>query len=132
MTPSEVLHGRLSDETDAAALIALVSDRLFPSKPDQDAALPLLTWWVVGGDGLGTLSGRSRLQAYDLRLEAHARTEAESVAVLAAARPVLHGWRDREIGVQGCFATEDTDQQTIDDGTEVSGQTFRLWYAPQP
>lgn len=129
-TTSEAIAGRLTESVLSAALAALVSTRVYPSKPTQDAALPYVVWWETGGDGLKTIGGRSRLQQYDVRVECYATTEAGSKAVLEAVRDLLDGWRDREDGVQGCFASEDADQQTLEDGTEVAGQTFRLWFVP--
>lgn len=128
---SEAITGRLTTLPTAAGLNALVSNRVFPSKPAQDAALPFVCWWLTGGDGGKTLAGRSNLQPYDLRVEAVATTEADSVAVMDEVRVLLDGWRDRPNGIKGCFAGEDVDQQTLDDGSEVAGQTFRLYMIPQ-
>lgn len=130
-TTSEVITDRFTTIPAANALIALVADRVFPSKPAQNAVLPFVVWWLTSGDGAKTLSGRSRLQQYDLRVEAVATTEAESAAVLDTVRILLDGWQDRLAGIQGCFAAEDVDQQTLDDGSEIAGQTFRLHYIPQ-
>jgi hypothetical protein len=66
-----------------------------------------------------------------MRVEAVATTEAEAKAVLSEVRTLLSGWSDRSIGVQGCFEAEDEDESTLDDGAEVAGQTFRLYFAPQ-
>lgn len=134
-TSSEVIAARLTTTPAADDLIALVGLNGFPSKPTQDAPLPYVVWWEAGGDGLKTLAGRSGLQVYDVRVECYARTEAESKAVLAEVRALLlvsrAAWKALNLGVQGCFAAEDADQQTLDDGAEVSGQTFRLHYVPQ-
>jgi hypothetical protein len=130
-TTSEAIAGRLTDAVEATALIALVGSRVYPSKPTQDAALPHVVFWETGGDGMKTLAGRSRLQTYDVRVECYAETEAGAKAVLDEARALLDGWRDKSVGVLGCFASEDADQATLEDATEVSGQTFRLHYIPQ-
>ena len=126
-TSSELITARLTNAGEAADLIALVASRVYPSKPTQDAVRPFVTWWLVSGDGQKTLSGRSRLQPYELRVEATADTEAAAVAVIQAVRSALDGWSSRDEGIQGCFAQEDADQQTLDDGAEVAGQTFKLW-----
>jgi hypothetical protein len=131
LSSSEVLKARFTHPTDAAGLIALVGSRVTPSKPTpENEALPNVTWWEAGGDGMTTLGGRSSLQPNEVRVECHAETEAESKAILAEVRGLLlltrQQWRDLSLGVQGCFAAEDADQITLEDETEVSGQTFRL------
>lgn len=127
MLTSEAIAGRLLDEDEAADLIDLIADRVFPSKPAQDTTLPYLVFYLTGGGGMNTVDGPSRLQPRSLRVEGYDRDEAGSAAVLDAATAVLDGWRDRENGIQGCFAEEDADQQT-DGELEISGQTFRLWH----
>lgn len=132
-TASEVLKARLTHSTDAADLIAMVSSRVTPSKPtQQNVVIPNVTWWELGGDGMVTLGGRSGLQPSEVRVECHAETEEESKAILAEVRGLLlltrAQWRTLNLGVQGCFAAEDADQTTQEDGTEVSGQTFRLHF----
>jgi hypothetical protein len=132
-TSSEAVAARLTHPTDAAALIALVGDRVFPSKPPQEnPTLPYVVWWETGGDGMVTLGGRSTLQPYEVRVECYAETEDESKAILAEVRGLLllsrAAWKLLNLGVQGCFASEDADQMTLEDGTEVSGQTFRLHF----
>lgn len=131
LSSSEILKARLTHPTDAAGLIALVSSRVTPSKPtQQNEVLPNVTWWEAGGDGMVTLGGRSSLQPSEVRVECHAETESESKAILAEVRGLLlltrAQWTALGLGVQGCFAAEDADQMTLEDDTEVSGQTFRL------
>lgn len=128
MTTSEAIYGRLQDATAAASLIALIGVKAFPSKPEQDTELPYLVFYLTGGGGLNTVDGPSTLQPRSLRVEGYAATEAGSAAVLDAAAAALDGWSDRPNGIQGCFAEEDADQQTLPDAIEVSGQTFRLWH----
>lgn len=130
-TPSEAMNERLTVDPPAGDLSALIGDRAFPCKPTQEAELPYLAWWEVSGGGGTTMSGPTRLKQHEMRVEAYAATEDEAVRVLAAARLLLAGWRDRNRGVQGCFESEDADQESLDDGVEVAGQTFRLWFAPQ-
>lgn len=134
-TPSEAIAGCLTHPVRAAALVALVDDRVYPSKPEQDAPRPNVVWWLVGGGGAKTLATHSGLQRYDLRVEATATTEAESQAVLEAARDAVlltrAQWKVIGNGVQGIFASEDADQDTLEDGAEVAGQTFSLHFVPQ-
>lgn len=135
-TPSEAIAGCLTDAVRAADLIALVADRVYPEKPEQLTAVrPYLAWWLTGGGGGKTLGGASGLQRYDLRVEAVAATEAQAQAVLGAARDALllprSEWQSVNNGIQGVFASEDADQDVLDDGAEVAGQTFSLHFIPQ-
>lgn|GEM_PF-4130224 len=128
-SPITVISGRLKE---AGPLTALIQNRSYPSKPTDNCPLPYVVYLrVSGGDGMN-LGGPRRLSQHDIRVEAYAETEQQAEEVLDAVRDQLHGWRDRTIGVQGCFAQGDADESTEDDGNQVSGQTFSLHFCPQP
>lgn len=129
-TPAEAIAGRLLAD-DAAALAALVGDRIWPNKPTQDPACPYVTFFRSGGGDGVRLDGATSLNPAEVRVEAVAETQGEADAVMAAVAERLAGWRDRSIGVQGCFPAGDRDEQTNDDGRQVSGQSFTLWFKPQ-
>lgn len=139
-TPSEALAQRLLTDT---ALIALVDDRVFPSKPTQNTPGDYVVYFRQGGGDSKTLGGRSGLQASEMRVECYATTSAAAEAILDAVvtrlcgrraagdLPAVAPWRDRANGVQGCFAQGDSDELVTDDGKQVSGQTFSLHFKPQ-
>lgn len=131
-TPGEAIAGRLL--SGAPDVAALVGSRIFPSKPTQDAQGDYVVYFRTGGGGNTALGGRIGLQAYEMRVECYARTAGSADAILAAVVARLAGppaWRDRPNGVQGCFPVGDADEQVLDDGDQVSGQTFSLWFKPQ-
>lgn len=128
-TVGDVLKPRLTSD---AAVTALVGDRIFPSKPLQepgDDEAYLCYWNAGGGDGI-TLSGPQSYRTHDVRIEAVAKTQAIAEAAIAAAKARLHGWRDVAAGVQGCFAQGDADETVLDDGFQISGQSFSIRFKP--
>ncbi len=128
MTPSEAIGTRLTSDT---ALAALVSDRIAPIKPEHDATLPYVVFTKSsGGDGANLTAAR-RTRQHDIRVDVYAANETDAEPVLAAVLDRLDCWQDRSIGVQGCFAQGDADQEQMDDGNVISGQTFSLWFSPQ-
>lgn len=110
---------------------ALVGQRVFPSKPTQDSLWPYVVATKTAGGDEVRLDGPAGLQGYSVRLDCYAKTEAEAEAVLAAAAARLDRWRDRANGVQGCFPQGDADEEVLDDGSQVSGQTFTVWFKAQ-
>lgn len=132
---SEAIAGRLLGD---AGVTALVSTRITPDKPMQEPDGNYLSFWrVSGGDGYN-LARRNGLQQYQHRVEATARTQAEAEAILQAALLRLCGdndavdpWVDKANGIFGCFAVGDADEQTLDDGRQVSGQSFNVWFKPR-
>lgn len=135
-TPSEALARRLLT---GEAVAALVGTAVHPSKPTQETPGDYVVYFRQGGGDAKTLGGRSALQAHDMRVECYSRTQAGAEAILAAVVTRLCGdraaavavWRDRDNGVHGCFAQGDSDEQVTEDGFQVSGQTFSLWFKPQ-
>lgn len=129
-TPGEAIAGRLLDPA-ATILAALVAGRVYPSKPTQEPTGDYVIYYRAGGGDGANLSGASRLKAHEMRVEATGTTETGAEAVLDAAVALLDGWQDRSIGVQGCFGVGDRDESVLEDGRQVSGQTFRLWFKAQ-
>lgn len=135
-TPSEAIAQRLlTDES----ITDLVGAAVFPSKPTQDTPGDFLVYFRQGGGDVKTLGARSGLQPHEMRVECYAATQAAAEGLLAAVVTRLCGdrtaevavWRDRANGVHGCFAQGDSDELVTDDGKQVSGQTFSLWFKPQ-
>jgi hypothetical protein len=110
---------------------ALVEQRSYPNAPPKNASRPYLVFFRASGNDGTRLSEERSLKQTENRVEAHADTTQEAESVLAAAYAALHRWRDRNLGVQGCFARGDADQNINDDGEAVSGQTFALSFSPQ-
>lgn len=129
-TSSEAIAGRLLAE-DATVLAALIDTRVFPSKPTQEPTGDYVVYYRNGGGDGVTLNGTPRLKAYEIRVECVGETQARAEAILKAVDARLDGWRDRDIGVQGCFAVGDSDESTLEDGRQVSGQTYKLMFKPQ-
>lgn len=118
------------------AIIALVDAKVYPTKPTQDIDGDYIVYYRTAGGDNKTLDGRSGLQAHDIRVECYSGTSAGAVALLNAVVDRVCGsgndrWRDRDNGVQGCFAQGDSDEQILDDGTQIASQTFSLWFKPQ-
>jgi hypothetical protein len=132
---SEAIGGRLLGSYGGAdlveALAARVEQRVYPSKPTQGVAGDYVVYWRAGGSDGSTLAGATGLRANEVRVEAVSDTQAGAEAALDAAAALLDGWRDRAIGVQGCFAVGDRDEAVFDDGRQVSGQTFTLHFKAQ-
>ena len=125
----QAVAGRLAES--GTPLISLVQDRTYPSKPKDNAALPYVVFYrQSGGDG-ANLSGQRATRQYEIRVDAYATSQEQADEVLAAVFDRLHCWRDRDAGVQGCFARGDADEQVLGDGNFVSGQTFALTFNPQ-
>lgn len=111
-------------------LAALVGARIAPSKPTQEPAGDYLCYWNVGGGDGVALDGPTQYRWQEVRFEAVAGTQARAEAILAALRAVLHGWRDVSEGIQGAFAQGDADEQTLDDGRQISGQSYSIRFKP--
>ncbi len=123
--PGEALAARLLAD---APLGLLIGTGLYPSKPTQEPSSDYAVYFKTGGgDGLNA-GGRKTLQQYTFRVEATARTDAAAQAILKAVVDSLTTWADRPGGVQGCFAEGDADDATLDDGRQVCGQTFRVFF----
>lgn len=114
-----------------ASVAALVLDRVKPSKPTQDDLLPCISVYRSSGNDGTNLAAVRRLRQNDIRVDAWARNQKEAQAVLAVAVDRLDGWSDKPNGVHACLAQGDADEQTNDDGDQISGQTFSVWFAPQ-
>lgn len=126
-TSAEVIAARLLAD---GPTTALVSTRITPSKPVQEPDGDYLCFWrQSGGDGV-TLDGPTASHWEEIRVEATAATQARAEAILKAVRESLHGWRDVANGVQGSFAQGDADEQTLEDGRQVSGQSFMIRFKP--
>jgi hypothetical protein len=131
-TPIEAIAGRLlGSYGDASALAALVAKRQYPSKPTQDPPGDHVVFWRVGGGDGANLAGANKLKASEIRVECISATEGGAEKIADAVDGLLNGWRDRGIGVQGCFPVGDRDEATLDDGRQVSGQTYRLHFNPK-
>lgn len=131
---SEAIAGRLlgTDGSNVAALAALIGTRVFPTKPTQEQTGDYLAFWRTGGGDGMRLSSPAGLRPVDVRVECRSATEGGAEAILREVVALLHGWSNRTIGVQGCFAVGDSDEETDpDDGRQVSGQTFQLWFKAQ-
>lgn len=128
-TPAEAIAGRLTEpNTDLAGL---VDTRVYPNKPTQEPSGDYVTFYRSGGGDGSTLGGANGLKSSEIRVEAVAPTQAVAESILDAVAVLLDGWRDRSIGVQGCFAVGDRDEDTQDDGRQVAGQTYSLHFKPQ-
>ena len=131
-TEGEAIAQRLLTEP---AVTALVGTRIYPSKPTQDPTEKYVVYYRTGGGDGRRLAGRHGLQNYAVRVEATAGTQAEAEAILAAVRerlaPVGDRWVDKTNGVHGCSTVGDADEQTLEDGRQVSGQTYSIWFKAQ-
>lgn len=125
-SPTEAVNARLIAD---AGVGALVADRVYPSKPTQDATWPyVVSWKQGGGDGVNLDRGRNTIQSYLVRVEAYAVTSASAEAIMAAVVTALAGWQDKTNYVWGVFPTGDADEQVSDDGTQISGQSFNVFF----
>jgi len=131
-TEGEAIAQRLLTEP---AVTALVGTRVYPSKPTQDPVEKYIVYYRTGGGDGRRLAGRLGLQNYQVRVESTAGTQAEAEAILAAIierlTPAGDRWVDKDNGVHGCSTVGDADEQTLEDGRQVSGQTFAIWFKAQ-
>ncbi len=128
-TPSEAIADRLTVGADQ--VIALVGTRVYPAKPTQDPAGAHVVFTITAGGEGTTLGGRNGLQVYDVLVDCVANTAAAAESLLKVVIERLAGppvWRDRDNGIHGCFGSADHSEQVLDDGGQVSSQTFRLWF----
>lgn len=128
-TPGEAIAGRLLG-VDATALAELVGTNVFPSKPTQGYQGDYVVYYREGGGDGATLTRANGLKADEIRVDCTSTTEDGAEKIADAVDALLNGWRDRSIGVHGCFAVGDRDEQT-DDEKQVSGQTYRLHFRPK-
>lgn len=121
---------------------ALVGTRITPNKPTQGESFnvkPYLCFWKVGGGGESNLAGRTRLQSYQWRIEFHAETDEQAEKLREVVLDRLAGnprngipvWRDLESGVHVCKVVDDADAEVREDGSQIAGQTFSIWFCPQ-
>lgn len=113
------------------SVTAIAGDRVKPSKPTQDDSLPYVSVFRSSGNEGLNLGEVRRVRQNDIRCDAWARNQKEAQNLLAAIVARLDGWADKPNGVHGCFAQGDANEQTNDDGDQISGQTFSVWFAPQ-
>lgn len=132
-TAGEAVAGRLlgTDGTDVSTLAALVAARVYPSKPTQEPAGDYVVFYRQGGGDGMTLAGANRLRQHEMHVEATSTSEDGAEAIIEAVDSLLNGWRNTAVGVQGCFAVGDRDEATLEDGRQVSGQTYSLWFRAQ-
>lgn len=137
--PGEALWVRMTTDAD---LQEIVGNRIKPNKPtpgEDTARKPYISFWRVTGGGNTNLSERSGLQNYYYRFEFHADTDDESELLRELTlnrlcgnpRQAIAPWIDRAQGVQACFAVDDADVDTDDDGFQIGGQTVSLHFCPQ-
>lgn len=136
VNPNEAMADRLLTDL---AIRLVVDNRITPNKPMQEGVKPYIVFFKLGGGGETDLAGERKLRVFDYRLEFHADTDAVTEALRELCLDRLCGnsrksiavWRDTTNGVQGCFPVDDADADTLDDGTQIAGQTVRLWFCPQ-
>lgn len=122
------------------AVTALIGQRATPQLPDANSSLPYVVFYRTDGGADTVLNGRNRLQQLGYRLDVYAETDEGAESVLLACTNRLFGnstedidpWRDLEKGVQGCFPVNDADANVLNDGSRENGQSFRLFFCPQP
>lgn len=131
-TEGEAIAQRLLAEP---AVTSIVGNRVYPSKPTQDPSAAYVVYYRTGGGDGRRLAGRNGLQNYAVRVEAVAGSQGEAEAVLKAVRDCLTpegaAWVDKGNGVHSCSTVGDADEQTLEDGRQVSGQTFGIWFKAQ-
>jgi hypothetical protein len=131
-TEGEAIATRLLTDI---ATAALVGTRIYPSKPTQEPNGDYIVYFRTAGGGGKRLKARNGLQNYSVRVEAVAETQAKAEAILKAVTnrltPAEGTWKDSTIGVQGCYSQGDADEQTLEDGRQVSGATFGIWFKAQ-
>lgn len=124
-SPTEAFVSRMAA---TAGVTALIATRLYPDVPTQDPTWPYATASVTYGGGDLRLSGRNTLQEYGLLVGVFAATKAAADAILDAMIAACDGWVDVPNKVKGCFPAGDRGEETLDDGSRVMRQTFRLFY----
>lgn len=129
ITATECIVGKLLAD---AGVTALVSTRIYPGLPTQDPANDYIVVTKTAGGNDQLLNGNMQINKYTMRVDCYAMTEARAEAILKAANVPLSGWKDRTVGVLGCFNVADSDEQVTDDlggGVyRVSGQSFTLFF----
>lgn len=131
-TPSEAIATKLLATAGVTSLVGRDATSgvysIFPDKPTQDAPWDYVVFYKTGGgDGL-RLDGRNKLQNYTFRFDVYAQTQGRAEALIKAITVAFDGWVDVANKVKGCFPVGDEDEQVFDDGTQISGKSFSLWY----
>src|SRR5262245_48755639 len=124
-TPGEAIAQRLLAN---GSITALVNQRVYPSKPEGNPTWPFIVYFRAGGGGGHHLGGRNRTQEYTMRVEVYAEHDTQAQPIIAAVVSALKNWRDIPNKVHGSFATDDADEVVLDDGSQVPGQSFRLFF----
>jgi hypothetical protein len=122
------------------AVTDLIGQKATPQLPDADTDGSYVVFYRTDGSAGTTLGGRRRLQELGYRLDAYGETDEDVEAVLLACTNRLFGnaqegiapWRDLARGVQGCMPIDDADANVLTDGSRENGQSFRLFFCPQP
>lgn len=121
---------------------AIVGTRVTPNKPTQgsEGVKPYLCHYRLTGGGASTLEDSCKLQRYLYRLEFYCETDGAAEELRKACLDRLCGnsresiapWVDKASGVHTCRPVDDADADTLDDGSQVAGQTVSIWFCPQP
>lgn len=125
VSPTEAF---VAKQIGTAGVSALIAARLYPDIPTQDPTWPYATVSVMAGGGDLRLSGRNTLQEYSMMVRCYATTKAAADAILDAMNTACDGWVDVTNKVKGCFPGGDRSEETQDDGSRATIQTFRLFY----
>lgn len=135
---TEAIAGRLL--FGAPEIAAVVQDRITPNMPTQEGQKPYVAFWRISGGGTTLLSESPRLNNYLYRVECYAETDAEAESLMDMVADRLAGngrkgilpWVDRLNGIQCCRPAGDRDTDTLGAESISAGQTFSLWFCPQP
>ena len=74
-----------------AGVTAICSTRIYPSLAPESAALPYLTYQLITGDRINTITGVDDMTRKRIQMSCHASTYAESKSLSAAVYAALEG-----------------------------------------
>lgn len=118
------------------AVAALIADRVFPAPAPQDTAYPFVTWTLITGQEVSSLTGPSGLRypAYQLDCWADERERGgsylQAVAVAKAVRTALNGYSGMwDSGrVSAMFLDERDTRDDQEQHLVARSMDFRIWH----
>lgn len=112
-----------------------IGQRFWPSKPTQEPLDDYAVYLQESSGETPTLEGRARLRRHLIQIMVIAKTKTIADSIMKAIGDRLAGngsdipvWVDKPNGVHACFAMDDADEDTLEDGRQMNTQTFAIHF----
>ena len=125
MPIESALYSRL---TAVSGVTALVSTRIYPNVIPQNAAMPVIAYQVISTDRNYRHAGQSNNAMPRIQITVEAASYSSAVAVCAAVRAALSGYKGTvgTVVIGGIFLETEYDGYNLDTDTTVRRQDYTI------